>query len=564
MTEYICTAINRNKYKTAIGVLLILIGIVILFSNRLYYSGFSADENYQALCVRDYKNSPLAIGVFYLGHLWTDVWGFSLLSLRLLCRACFLFSITVGTSFLFNQTKNFLLAASTFLICCISTDLGCFSFYNWDTGAYPFETIGVLAFIAYIRKQNICRTIILGCACGIMATARIPLLSTFILAIPLIIYCRDKKVCSCAHLFYQIFIVFISMALTVSSSYLFITGSLHELKECLSLNNVITGHGIDFRNFISTYIWRTEAFLPMVILSMIPITSCFIGAIAIYMNNKTRIWLICISICFIINWSILRINALCHDTYIPPLFGIGLSLPLILSFIPFSSYTKWLGSNENISKYSTTNRLRIQMLCYCGLIFLWGVGSDTPFQRWDSPVIIPFVIATAWNSFGHRFNDLCKSWFSLIIITLIPIVLYRSYAIRDEFEWLSISLPYRSNIPVMAEESDAWKDINEYANSFDSQGLNYTFWGDLRYPMSISYESKPKFSIQQYHFSYSDISSQIPNLNELDYIFLTSPAGDIRDKAIKSLSEHDFSIVKSKHSYALMKNNHSNGNNRYN
>lgn len=564
MTEYICTAINRNKYKIAIGILLILIGIVVLFSNRLYYSGFSADENYQALCVRDYKNSPLAIGVFYLGHLWTEVWGFSLLSLRLLCRVCFLFSITVGSFFLFYQTKNFLVAAIVFLICCILTDLGCFSFYNWDTGAYPFETLGVLAFITYIKKQNLCSTIILGGACGLMAIARIPLLSTFILAIALIIYYQDKKVRSFALSFYQILIVFISMAVTVGSCYLFITGSLQELNECLSMNNIITGHGIDFKNFISTYIWRTEAFLPMVILSMIPITTCFIGATAIYNNNKTLTWLICITVCFIINWSILRINALVHDTYIPPLFGIGLSLPLILSLIPFSPYTKWFDKNDNISKLSTNKEVKIKMLCYCGLIFLWGIGSDTPFQRWDSPVIIPFVIATAWNSYGHRFKSLCKFWFSLIIITLIPIILYRSYAIRDEFEWLSISLPYRSNIPVMAEESDVWKDVNKYVNSFDTKGLNYTFWGDLRYPMSICYESQPKFSIQQYHFSYSDISSQIPNLNELDYIFLTSPEGDVRDKAIKSLSEHDFSIVKSKYSYALMKNNHSNGNNRDN
>lgn len=564
MAEYIYKKTNFNKYRTASGILLILIGICVLFSNRLYYSGFSADENYQALCVRDYKNSPLAIGVFYLGHLWTDAWGFSLLSLRLLCRACFLFSISVGSFFLFNQTKNFLLASVTFLICSILTDLGCFSFYNWDTGAYPFETLGVLAFIAYVRKQNLWRSIILGCACGVMTTARVPLLSTFLLAFALIIYCRNKNTGSSDRLFYHIIIVFISMIITIGSFYLIITGSLEELRECLSMNNIITGHGTDFKDFASTYIWRIEAFLPMVILSMIPITACLIASVVICKKHKISAWLICISVCFMINWSILRINALVHDTYIPPLFGIGLSLPLILSVIPFSPYFSRCLKHSDISEYSVSRSVKIQMLCYCGLIFLWGVGSDTPFQRWDSPVIIPFVVATAWNSCGNRFKILCKHWFPLIIITLTPIILYRSYAIRDEFEWLSIPLLYRDNLPVMAEESDAWRDINGYVNSFDSQGLNYTFWGDLRYPMTLCYEHKPKFSIQQYHFSYSDICTQIPNLNKLDYIFLTSPSGEDRDNAIKSLTENNFSIVKSKYSYALMKNNHSNDDNRNN
>lgn len=75
------------------------------------------DESYQALCVADYRNNPLGMLAFFIGHLWQNLWGDTVLSLRCLASLEMLMAVGIAGLYLWRRTGRALMSAAVFTFC---------------------------------------------------------------------------------------------------------------------------------------------------------------------------------------------------------------------------------------------------------------------------------------------------------------------------------------------------------------------------------------------------------------------------------------------------------------
>lgn len=132
------------------------------------------DESYQALCVRYYSESPMAMGVFWVGNIWSRIFGDSFLSLRLLnCLISFL-AVAAATVYLWVVVRSWRVAAWTFVLAMVIGVVGRHTMYNWDGGAYLFFVLAEIAALQYIRRNGTTALFMMGVTAAMAAIARVP------------------------------------------------------------------------------------------------------------------------------------------------------------------------------------------------------------------------------------------------------------------------------------------------------------------------------------------------------------------------------------------------------
>lgn len=96
---------NSQKANYALAALSVILGSFALFAfNNL--STPNTDELYQTLSVKHYSDSPLAMLTFWIGNIWTRIFGFSILSLRNLLSTEQLITVGIATYWLWRHTRN--------------------------------------------------------------------------------------------------------------------------------------------------------------------------------------------------------------------------------------------------------------------------------------------------------------------------------------------------------------------------------------------------------------------------------------------------------------------------
>lgn len=540
-----------NKYvKNTACVFLIILGIYVVFNNILY-CGFVGDENYQALCVKDYTNSPITMLLFFNAHVWTELFGFSILSLRIFCRICCIFSICLGCGYLWYKSKNFLVTATAFVISCLIYNLGCFGIYNWDTGAYPIEAIWAILIVAYIDHPSKILTIALGVTCGIMTMTRLPL-SVAIIPTIIILYLSSRPLqTNLKHFWGKQLLFWISCVIIFLIFVILMTGSVHNYFLSFNQNNLISGHSLDQ---IHKYLWIFQNQFPFVFISWVPIIYCYVGAILWHKNAtnkyiKTAIF--CIGI--ILFWSVLRVSARMDD-YDNPIFGIGLPLIIVPGIIiPFiaNRYHTCINLSHNKSKN--------QLLTLLFFTLIIGMGSDAMFERWTSIFLFPMILGTIWGNITDKCMHVIKTWLTFTIILLTFIWTYKSIAATKSYVWSETTIESRGNIPSFPDFASVLSEIPQDIENLNMNDGAYTFWGYYRYPLTLEFEKTPRYSIQTFHYSSMDIKNTIPDIAQLDYLFLTfhKNATEI-EKDRLSLIHTGFSVCKTGTHYILMKNMHKN------
>lgn len=536
---------NHNKY--IIGFSFIIIGIFIIFSN-IYYCDFPADENYQALCVKDYSNSPLALTTFMFAHFWTKIIGFSIFHLRILARLCIIISITLSSIFLWEKTNNFILTATAFLISSFISNLSCFGIFNWDTGTYPIEAITTLATLYYIKRPNYFKTILLGICCGIMLMSRVTTILFILCLIPLVYYSHKLNdtpnkikltIIDCL-------IGIVSCLFSISIIALISNGSIEAYIYSFNSKNIISGHGI---NNLNTFIWRFKTIFPFVCVSWIPILFNYIFAHKISTNGITiKKYIVYILASIMLGWSILRIYAI-NSGYDCPIFGLSLPLVLILSLFPFKENT------YNKISVSQSKQLKLQSIVILIMVFNMGFGSDAAYERWNSVFLFPIALGINWNFFKSTEKAICKTWLNITLCMLAVMLCYKQYAISKDYTWPNKEVSSRGKIPMTIHMNECWKKITPIIDSLDQANASYTFWGLYRYSFSLEYETKPYYSIQPFHYSNDNIIRYITNPEKLDYVILTFYP-DIKnvDTTYNALLKNGFEIDRANNSYVLMKN----------
>lgn len=108
---------NTGRSHTLLTILTICAGCVIGFSGVNLGLPGPGDESYQALCVADYRNNPLGMLAFFIGHLWQNLWGDTVLSLRCLASLEMLMAVGIAGLYLWRRTGRALMSAAVFTFC---------------------------------------------------------------------------------------------------------------------------------------------------------------------------------------------------------------------------------------------------------------------------------------------------------------------------------------------------------------------------------------------------------------------------------------------------------------
>lgn len=183
----------RNSTKYIILIACLVVGTAIMFILDNYHS-FWKDEFFQAICVRRYKEAPLGLLTFFIGHLWTDIFGFSLLNLRYLVSIEYALAVGVCAFSLYRITRNPILTGLSFLLGCVLLKTTAFSLYNWDSGTYLIDAIAICLLVRLTGRPTKLGFLLLGMVIGLMTLGRTPSVIFLPLAAAIVFMTPDSRI----------------------------------------------------------------------------------------------------------------------------------------------------------------------------------------------------------------------------------------------------------------------------------------------------------------------------------------------------------------------------------
>ncbi len=538
--------LHNSIFRIILSIFLYTTGILVLFSN-IKYCEFTGDETYQMTCIRYFKDAPLAMMTFFNGHVWSELFGFSFLSFRILCRICYIIAIGCGVIFLYIKTHNHLLSAFIFFISCFIATLGSFGIYNWDTGAYPIEAIGIITLMFFLQKPSFLKIIIIGSMTGIMTCTRLPLaLFSIICLVSLIFVYRDNRI-SLQCLLSYLAIGIASMFTAIFICGIIMTGSFLDYVNAFNSNNIISGHG--FKD-IEVFIWRFKMVFPYVCIATTPVALCYLCANWIQGESNLLLKIFIFSLlCILLGWSVLRIIAL-HECYDQPIFGLGVTFVIITSLV----YPFFIIDKNSIP--TDGNLIKQQSIIILSSLILLGVGSDTAFERFNTTFLFPISMGVLWPILNKNSKTTIKLWLSFCAVTFIFIWSYKSYCISDDYTSTPSDIPLRENIPAPSLGHEFYNDFRNDIEPIIEKNEKYAVWGSYRYYVMLAYNRKPEYSMHLFHYGDKDITKIFPNVLNKKYVFLTHWPDYQNDmeKSMESLIIHGFKIKKKTNTYLLLEN----------
>lgn len=483
------------KHPAALSWGLIVLAVGVIFYGLNCYT-LLMDEGYMALCCKDYANSPLAMMIFFIGNKWMSLCGDSFMSLRVLCRICIIVSISIGGYYLWTRTRNLLLVASTCLLSALTVNLADFSIYNWDTGAYPVESLGTLVLLLYVHKPTIKYAILLGVSWGLMTVFRLPLVAFGGIAV--IAICgvhRSVNSTAIKHLC----VVLIGMLGAWMVCIIILTGSVTSYIESFRPENIITGHSI---NFLQPYIDQFVIYFPrQVFFGMPALIAMLVAMIYSYKGHFSLKPLFIIEFVLLVVAFAFTVSYLTSSAML--LSGIG--LPIFLVLVSWPVVAKYTGI-ESADSDKFTYRLKLQLWLLFFVMLLMGLGSDTAFQRWSILFLLPMVVGVIWPEVDVRSKKVVRYAFSIMLpflLILIPIKYKMVSSEAEEFAGASSSVLSGTIIPTA--EQERYIEVKAIVDSLNSHNVDYTFAGlKSRYIYSFEYEKGRAIYAPLHYYHWED------------------------------------------------------------
>lgn len=478
----------RKRYSDIIfAVICVIIGVLGMFMLENADTVW-VDESYQAVCVRRYKEAPLGLLVFWIGHLWTQIFGFSFLSLRILASVEGCLSVLLTSCYLYHHTRNLRLSAIVFLLCCVLLRAGGFYIYNWDSGSYLFDSLALCILISSISKADAKRCLLLGASIALMTLGRMP---SGILLIPaVLLVCLAHKKRSVTNFLKPSFLILFSWLLTMTIMTWIILGNpINYINQFLS-GNVITGHSP------VTDIHRLFGRLAIITLE-IPNT-WFIGIVTIILSviitgikkrGNTMIvlcgWLL--FCCFYSYWYSRSSHVISFISGIDTPVGIGLLLTLPV----YKLFNRKLKAGK----------LKILQLWGCAFLILSiSFGSDGFSRRMITAFAIPIIMAILWGMGNYGLRRYLKSFLVTGALTFTS-VLWIHFATTV---WMtrdcrkSDIYPYNGLKVYNESVYKKRKEVSEALKYIRTKGIPYIYLGNHIFSEAIGGAAEG-LSFHEYH-----------------------------------------------------------------
>lgn len=174
----------------AVAVYMASVFLPMMQYNQVTYR-FVPDEFYQALCCRDYRNAPLGMLGFYIGHLWCSLVGESIINLRLLSAIMVLSPVAVTSWWYYRRTRRGVMALALFTLAVVGSALFTDRDYDWNTAAFLFPTLLAVAIIEWMDRRPWLAWIV-GPLIALSVATRITLLALLPCVVAIMYFCRDR------------------------------------------------------------------------------------------------------------------------------------------------------------------------------------------------------------------------------------------------------------------------------------------------------------------------------------------------------------------------------------
>ena len=512
------TIINQSKRSKTIKFLIvsipIIVGIIMTFVWYNFHS-LPGDEIYQAICVQNFKEAPLGILTFLIGKIWTDIFGFSLINLRILTLIEGILAIGVASIFCFYVTKNAILSSFAFLFGCVLIKYGGFPIYNWDSGTYLFDSLAIFILLTIINRPTGIKCFLLGISIGFITLGRLPSGIFLILAI-IIIYIAYRykkysfnfqKVVLCI-LAGWIITLFLILSLAYGSPFLYF--------QSIADGNIVSGHSLTSdRTSLIKRLWVITLYCSQ---KWVPASGCMLIAVIIpKVKNKIiqlSIFIIWFVFCIIYSYSVAN-----TEKFIP--FSLGGDAPVVLGLLSF--YPLYcIFTNRHSTPY-----VNIQLWAIVAMLLSVMFGSDAYFERASSFFLTPFLIAILWQARYSYLKKIVISVVSICTLTMGSMLLlfyYKLYRIQKVGETITLSSgPFDGIISTDEISSQELKNTEEAIPFLQKNNVKFAYAGnhgliDLRYGRSngISFHEFMVYLNNEYTWSkYKD--SIISNVDAIVY-----------------------------------------------
>ncbi|WP_303322594.1 hypothetical protein, partial [uncultured Duncaniella sp.] len=184
--------IRIPRVTVGISTLIAILGLIVpLLTLHLGFYPWK-DEEYQLMCIADYRSTPLAALTMYIGHLWSIIVGNdNIMSFRYLAYICNALSILLPCCYFYSKTHQSLAATVIFFILQLCMSLfGLFS-YEWDTTTHLFLTVCCLIAVSYLDRPTVAKISLLAVFSSCAIFARIP--NAAILPVALILISVSRR-----------------------------------------------------------------------------------------------------------------------------------------------------------------------------------------------------------------------------------------------------------------------------------------------------------------------------------------------------------------------------------
>lgn len=219
------------------------------------------------LNTEDYAQTPLAPLSMWIGHLWSGIFGYNLLNLRILSAIYIALSMVLPCVLLYRRTQMADISLALFGIGCAWLALvPSKSFlWGWDSLSTLILMATTCLCISYLHRASIAKTVMLGLCAAMAVLARVPNVVAAAVVLALIAYSTPRGQKLKASLIFSV-VLLVALIACVIAFY----GSIQAYIDTLTANT-ISGHSVGY--LFDGYLRTTTAWMQF---------TCLVGAILIF------------------------------------------------------------------------------------------------------------------------------------------------------------------------------------------------------------------------------------------------------------------------------------------
>jgi len=471
----------RTIFRTILAVAFIAAGIYLPFA-KLPLTDPWQDEFYQALNVRGFDRSPIAMLSFFICHEWCGFFGDTLYNIRVLTVLFLLLSNGLGCLYFYSRTRDGLAGAFLFMtVCAMSTHCTLYH-YGWDIGAYPFIVMTLLATLYYVEKGTVSGVVLVGGSTALMVLARIPTLVIMPVLSGIIIWRNCKAGGTAGSVVRPVlrdsFAGILSFAI-VAIIVVETTVGIGRYVSSWTSENIITGHS-GIRPYIDGILSHIAEELGM--WAIVALMALAAMAVAHLKSGRYSV----ILKCSIFIAAFLVSAVLVKMMNLPFLFGIATgTLWIMLLYIPVRNVIRG-------PKIPCPGSFLWIVFCFA---MLAGVGSDSILERPLACPLIPVVAAEL-----YKFRSGMLRWFLLLVSVLILKINVGALRILAHRNVYTIDQPRLEGLYLSAYGYEFISSMKAVSDSVTAEGKSMGYLGlykDYHYYM---FTDKYTCLIQLYHY----------------------------------------------------------------